>query len=103
MRLPEHPGETIQYCNEAWDAGGDYALVLPPSYYATLFAPALRRFLNTSRQSQTESPISPSSSHNFPGRRGGLDLSFDIIINAGAEDANIVLGVKPYGRKNGKA
>ncbi|KAF7549744.1 hypothetical protein G7046_g8240 [Stylonectria norvegica] len=72
--------ETVQYCREAWEAGGDYALVLPPSYYATLFAPSsetIREYFTTVAD---KSPI-PIIIYNYPGGAGGLDLSSDIIVH----------------------
>ncbi|KAH8170963.1 dihydrodipicolinate synthetase family protein [Sarocladium implicatum] len=83
--------ETIQLCQDACDSGGDYALVLPPSYYAGLFAPAsatIKEFFTTVAD---KSPI-PIIIYNFPGAAGGLDLSSDTIIQL-AEHPNII-GVK---------
>lgn len=83
--------ETIQYCREGYEAGGDYALVLPPSYYASLFAPSSETILEFFRKVADESPM-PLIIYNFPGAVGGLDLSSDIIITL-AQHPNIV-GVK---------
>jgi 4-hydroxy-2-oxoglutarate aldolase len=83
--------ETIQLCCEAWEAGGDYALVLPPSYYATLFAPASDTIIEYFTAVADKSPI-PIIIYNFPGAVGGMDLSSDIIIKLSAHP-NIV-GVK---------
>lgn len=83
--------ETIQYCQEAYDAGGDYALVLPPSYYATLFAPSAETILEFFTAVATASPI-PILIYNFPGAVGGMDLSSDLVIKLAAHP-NIV-GVK---------
>lgn len=83
--------ETIQLCFEARQAGGDYALVLPPSYYSGLFAPASATILDYFHTVADASPI-PLLIYNFPGAVGGLDLSSDIIIKL-AEHPNIV-GVK---------
>lgn len=83
--------ETIQYCREAWEAGGDYALVLPPSYYASLFAPASQTVIEYFTAVADASPI-PIIIYNFPGAVGGLDLSSDVIVRL-AEHPNIV-GVK---------
>lgn len=83
--------ETLQLCQEAYDAGGDYALVLPPSYYAGLFAQGsatVKEFFNTVAD---KSPI-PIIIYNYPGGAGGLDLSSDVIIQL-SEHPNIV-GVK---------
>ena len=71
--------ETIQYCREAYEAGGDYALVLPPSYYAGLFAPGSETILEYFQTVADKSPI-PLLIYNFPGAVGGLDLSSDMII-----------------------
>jgi len=83
--------ETTQLCREAWEAGGDYALVLPPSYYAPLFAPASETIISYFTAVADASPI-PLIIYNFPGAVGGLDLSSDIIIQLSAHP-NIV-GVK---------
>ena len=83
--------ETIDYCREAFEAGGDYALVLPPSYYAPLFAPSSETVLKFFTAVADSSPI-PIIIYNFPGAVGGMDLSSDIIIKL-AEHPNIV-GVK---------
>lgn len=83
--------ETIQYCQEAYEAGGDYALVLPPSYYASLFAPSSETILEYFTTVATNSPI-PIIIYNFPGAVGGMDLSSDLIIQLAAHP-NIV-GVK---------
>lgn len=80
--------ETIQYCLEAWKAGGDYALVLPPSYYASIFAPSSETVLKFFQEVADTSPI-PILIYNFPGGAGGLDLSSDIIVEL-ARHPNIV-------------
>ncbi|KAK5662035.1 hypothetical protein OQA88_10147 [Cercophora sp. LCS_1] len=83
--------ETIQLCREAWEAGGDYALVLPPAYYASLFAPASETILKFFNAVADASPI-PIIIYNFPGAVNGMDLSSDIIVQL-SEHPNIV-GVK---------
>lgn len=83
--------EAIQLCREAWEAGGDYALVLPPSYYASLFAPASETIISYFTAVADASPI-PLIIYNFPGAVGGMDLSSDIILRL-AKHPNIV-GVK---------
>ncbi|KAK4150329.1 hypothetical protein C8A00DRAFT_18115 [Chaetomidium leptoderma] len=83
--------ETIQLCREGWEAGGDYALVLPPSYYAPLFAPASETVVSYFTAVADASPL-PIIIYNFPGAVGGLDLSSDIIVGL-SEHPNIV-GVK---------
>ncbi|KAK8014507.1 4-hydroxy-2-oxoglutarate aldolase [Apiospora arundinis] len=71
--------ETIELCTEAWEAGGDYALVLPPSYYAPLFAPSSETIIEYFTTVADASPI-PLIIYNFPGGANGLDLSSDIIV-----------------------
>ncbi|KAI0541910.1 mitochondrial putative 4-hydroxy-2-oxoglutarate aldolase [Xylaria digitata] len=83
--------ETIEFCREAAEAGGDYALVLPPSYYATLFAPSSETILRYFTEVADASPI-PIIIYNFPGAVNGLDLSSDIIFSL-AQHPRIV-GVK---------
>ncbi|PBP18640.1 dihydrodipicolinate synthetase [Diplocarpon rosae] len=83
--------ETIQYCQEAYAAGGDYALVLPPSYYAPLFSPASASVIEYFHAVADRSPI-PLLIYNYPGAVSGLDLSSDLIIQLSAHP-NIV-GVK---------
>jgi len=83
--------EAIQLCREGWEAGGDYALVLPPSYYASLFAPASQTIVEYFTAVADASPI-PIIIYNFPGAVNGMDLSSDMIIQLSKHD-NIV-GVK---------
>lgn len=83
--------ETIQYCVEAWKAGGDYALVLPPSYYASLFAPSSQTMEDFFTTVADASPI-PLIIYNFPGAVNGMDLTSDTVIKL-AQHPNIV-GVK---------
>ncbi|RAL03604.1 dihydrodipicolinate synthase family protein [Aspergillus ibericus CBS 121593] len=81
--------ETIQLCKDAEAAGGDYALILPPSYYKSLLS--TEDILNHFWLVASASPI-PVLVYNFPGASSGLDLSSDDIL-ALAKHPNIV-GVK---------
>ncbi|KAM3077714.1 hypothetical protein ACMFMG_007038 [Clarireedia jacksonii] len=83
--------ETLQYCREAYAAGGDYALVLPPSYYAPLFSPSSASVIEFFTAIADQSPI-PLIIYNYPGAVSGMDLSSDIIIQLSTHP-NIV-GVK---------
>ncbi|KAI1141555.1 dihydrodipicolinate synthetase [Hypoxylon sp. FL0543] len=83
--------ETIQYCCEAWEAGGDYALVLPPSYYAPLFAPSSKTIEEYFTAVANASPI-PLIIYNFPGAVNGMDLSSDVIIKLSQHPK--IVGVK---------
>ena len=83
--------ETIQYCREAYAAGGDYALVLPPSYYAPLFSPSSASVIEFFTQVADQSPI-PLVIYNYPGAVSGMDLSSDTIIRLAAHPN--IAGVK---------
>lgn len=83
--------ETVLLCSEAWGAGGDYALVLPPAYYAGLFKPAMGTVVEFFGAVADASPI-PIVIYNFPGAVGGMDLSSDVIVKL-SQHPNIV-GVK---------
>src|SRR5277367_5167497 len=83
--------EAIQYCHEAFDAGGDYALVLPPSYYSSPFAPNSKSVLQFFTTVADASPI-PLIIYNYPSVVAGMDLSLDTIIQLSKHE-NIV-GVK---------
>lgn len=78
--------EAIELCLEARESGGDYALVLPPSYYKGLVSQeALLDFFNDVADA---SPI-PILIYNFPAAAGGIDLSSDTI-NLLSKHDNIV-------------
>lgn len=81
--------ETIKLCKDAAKSGGDFALVLPPSYYGSLLTTTL--IVDFFRAVADESPI-PLVIYNFPAVQGGLDLNSDQIIEL-AKHPNIV-GVK---------
>jgi 4-hydroxy-2-oxoglutarate aldolase len=83
--------ETIFYCKEAYESGGDYALVLPPSYYASLHAPSSKTVMEYFTKVADASPI-PVIIYNFPGAVSGMDLSSDVIIKL-SQHPNIA-GVK---------
>jgi dihydrodipicolinate synthase/N-acetylneuraminate lyase len=78
--------ETIELCEEAASAGGDYALVLPPAYYQGLFSKhTVKEFF---RDVANASPV-PILIYNYPGAVSGMDLSSDVIIEL-AQHPNIV-------------
>jgi 4-hydroxy-2-oxoglutarate aldolase len=78
--------ETIELCKEADAAGGDYALILPPSYYKPSYKQA--SLLDFFRDVASASPI-PILIYNFPGVTGGTDLDSDSIIEL-AKHPNII-------------
>ena len=68
--------ETIELCREAMISGGDYALVLPPSYYKAMYKPeSLAGFFE---EVADASPI-PILIYNFPGAVAGIDIDSDVI------------------------
>ena len=78
--------ETIEFCHEALNSGGDYALVLPPSYYKPLHkSETLIEFFQDVADS---SPI-PIIIYNYPAAVAGIDLSSDTI-NELSKHPNIV-------------
>jgi dihydrodipicolinate synthase/N-acetylneuraminate lyase len=83
--------ETVQYCREAYAAGGDYALVLPPSYYAGLLLPGQASVIEFFTAVADQSPI-PLLIYNYPGGASGMDLSSDVIIKLSAHPN--ICGVK---------
>ena len=81
--------ECIQLCKDASQSGGQFALVLPPSYYGGLLNTDL--ILKFFRDVADASPI-PILIYNYPGACSGLDLNSDAIL-ALSQHENIV-GVK---------
>jgi len=81
--------QTIKFCIDAAESGGDFALVLPPSYYVSLLAK--EAILDYFRAVADASPI-PLIIYNFPAVQGGFDMTSDHIIEL-SKHANIV-GVK---------
>ncbi|KAI9806663.1 MAG: hypothetical protein M1825_006120 [Sarcosagium campestre] len=78
--------ETIELCREAFQAGGDYALVLPPSYYRPMFKS--ETVIEFFEDVASASPI-PIMIYNFPGAVSGMDLDSDTIIHL-SKHQNIV-------------
>lgn len=78
--------ETIELCREALASGGDYALVLPPSYYKPSHKPDT--ILEFFKDVADASPI-PIIIYNYPAAVAGIDLSSDVISEL-AKHANIV-------------
>ncbi len=78
--------ETIELCRGALQAGGDYALVLPPSYYKPSYA--LNSVVEFFEDVADRSPI-PILIYNYPGAVAGIDLDSDVITKL-AKHPNIV-------------
>ncbi|KAL2075208.1 hypothetical protein VTL71DRAFT_150 [Oculimacula yallundae] len=81
--------ETVQLCKEASESGGQFALVLPPSYYGGLLTSEL--IVEFFKDVAAASPL-PIIIYNYPGACSGLDLNSEVIIEL-SQEKNIV-GVK---------
>ena len=78
--------ETIELCREALASGGDYALVLPPSYYKPMYkSESLIEFFQDVAHA---SPV-PILIYNYPGAVAGIDMDSDVITKL-AKHPNIV-------------
>jgi 4-hydroxy-2-oxoglutarate aldolase len=78
--------EAIELTKDAKASGGDYALVLPPSYFKAAYTQA--DILGYFEDLATASPV-PILIYNYPGATSGVDLSSDDIIHL-AKHPNIV-------------
>lgn len=78
--------ETIELCHEALLSGGDYAMILPPSYYGALYTPDSQFEFFTKIADQSPVPI---LIYNYPGAVSGIDLNSDVITKL-AKHPNIV-------------
>ncbi|EPQ58331.1 aldolase [Gloeophyllum trabeum ATCC 11539] len=82
--------ETLQLCDEAAEAGADYAIVITSGYFAgALDKRALKAFYTEVAE---KSPI-PVMIYNFPGASGGIDIDSDLITELATECPNLC-GVK---------
>lgn len=78
--------ETLQHCHDAQSAGGDYALVLPPSYYKAAYSDKVLESYYT--KVADGSPL-PVVIYNFPAVVAGIDLNSNLV-TALAKHPNIV-------------
>ena len=78
--------ETVALCNEALAAGGDYAIILPPSYYKANYTQQC--FIDYFEDVASASPI-PILIYNYPAAVAGVDLDSDTLIHL-AKHPNIV-------------
>ncbi|KAF2092023.1 aldolase [Saccharata proteae CBS 121410] len=77
---------TISLCKEAGAAGGEYVLLVPPSYYRYAMDEAALYEYYTSVAD--ESPL-PVIIYNYPGAVAGIDMDSDFLIKL-AQHPNIV-------------
>ncbi|OWT41104.1 dihydrodipicolinate synthetase family protein [Cryptococcus neoformans] len=81
--------QALKLCQDAAEAGADFALVLPPSYYpAAMSADAIQSFFE---ELASTSPI-PIIIYSYPGVCSGINMDTDLICRL-ARHPNIV-GVK---------
>lgn len=78
--------EAVSLCEQAANAGGDYALILPPSYYCGLFTSST--IIDFFTEVADASPI-PVIIYNYPGATPGIDVNSDVLIGL-SKHANIV-------------
>lgn len=78
--------ETIQLCRDAKASGGDYALVLPPSYFKAAYSQQC--LIEYFQDIASASPV-PILIYNYPGAVAGVDLDSDTVIEL-AKHPNIV-------------
>ncbi|KAK1780427.1 hypothetical protein QBC45DRAFT_107895 [Copromyces sp. CBS 386.78] len=77
---------TIELCKIAQEAGGDYVLLLPPSYFRSLMdEQAIHDYFIAVAD---ESPL-PLVLYNYPGAVAGIDMDSDLLIKL-ASHPNIV-------------
>ncbi|KAK4500919.1 hypothetical protein PRZ48_009111 [Zasmidium cellare] len=78
---------TIRLCQEATDAGGDYVLVLPPSYYKTAMSDeAIFQFY---KAVSAASPL-PLIIYNYPDVAASINMDSDLIIRTSQQCSNVV-------------
>ncbi|CAE6491643.1 unnamed protein product [Rhizoctonia solani] len=89
--------QAIEFCQDAAENGGDYALVLPPGY----FAPALNKesILGYYRDVAEASPI-PILVYSYPGVCSGLDMSSELIAELATHPR--IVGIKHTDHNLGK-
>ncbi|XWW98392.1 hypothetical protein V2A60_006392 [Cordyceps javanica] len=74
--------EAVRLCRDAAAAGGDYALVLPPSYYCGLFeegGPAATATVTAFFAAVADASPIPVLVYNYPGATPGVDLCSDTL------------------------
>ncbi len=78
---------TIELCIEAAEAGGEYVLVIPPSYYRS--AVGDDETLHTFFTAVADGSPLPVILYNYPGAVAGIDMDSDLIIRI-SQHPNVV-------------
>ncbi|KUJ15975.1 putative dihydrodipicolinate synthase [Mollisia scopiformis] len=84
--------ESIQLAKEAAAAGADFAIAIPPGYYAGVLKADVTAIKSFFVDIAEASPI-PVMMYNFPGVTSGIDMDSDLIIDI-AKSAPNICGVK---------
>lgn len=89
----------VQSCRAAKEAGADYCLMLPPSYYRAQSSEAMIEefFVAVAK----DSPI-PIILYNYPGAVSGVDLDSDLMIRLARKTGGKVCGAKFTDANTGK-
>lgn len=82
--------QTLEFIDDAYRSGADYALLLPAAYFGKQTTPAVVRRFYKKVASCSALPI---IIYNFPGVTNGLDLDSDTIAQIAHDSPNVV-GVK---------
>ncbi|KAK2685386.1 hypothetical protein QWA68_015119 [Fusarium oxysporum] len=82
--------KTVRRIQAACDAGADFALVLPPSYWSAAMNKQVIKAFYLGVASKSPLPV---FIYNFPGVTSGIDVDSDLILELANESSNIV-GVK---------
>ncbi|KAH7486194.1 hypothetical protein FOMA001_g4033 [Fusarium oxysporum f. sp. matthiolae] len=82
--------KTVRHIQAACDAGADFALVLPPSYWSAAMNKQVIKAFYLGVASKSPLPV---LIYNFPGVTSGIDVDSDLILELANESSNIV-GVK---------
>ncbi|KAF3010350.1 hypothetical protein E8E14_008776 [Neopestalotiopsis sp. 37M] len=83
--------ETVRYIAEAKAAGADFALVLPPAYWAPAMTPAVVENFFSAVAEVSELPF---LIYNFPTVTSGIDISSDSIVRLGRKHPGKIVGCK---------
>ena len=81
----------VTLCKEAREAGAEYALVLPPSYYRAQVSEAMMMEYYTAVAEQSPIPI---VLYNYPGAVSGVDMDSDFMIKLVEATKGKVCGAK---------
>ncbi|KAK3060159.1 hypothetical protein LTS18_009178 [Coniosporium uncinatum] len=83
--------QVLEYISDAADAGADYALLLPASYFGKATTPSVIERFYDDVASNSQLPI---VIYNFPGVCNGVDLDSDLITRLAKRWSDKIVGVK---------